>query len=76
MGGQLVTVNHVALSLEAVGHAEILPAGSPLIPIALGTAQVHATLAVAEQARIANLIAVYDDEHTPLKQILEGLALS
>jgi len=69
-----MSVDHVQAALDALNHAHNVD-NAVLATVALANAQVHATLAVAEQARIANLIAVYDDEHAPLKQILEGLAL-
>ena len=54
----MTAIDHRAEALEHVEDA-VTVNGLYLMQKAIGLAQVHATLAVAEQARIANLIALY-----------------
>ena len=68
-----MTIDHRQLALEHVEDA-VTVNGLYLMQKAIGLAQVHATLAVAEQARIANLIAATrnDDYLTLVHQMQDG----
>lgn len=75
-----MTTDHVKEALNELGQIGAnLPYPSHPADGAVAIAQVHATLAVAEQLRIANLIALASlpepDSHGEVRELLRGDAL-
>ena len=79
-------IDHAAEARDYVNTVESVAMNQHLATRTLAAAQVHATLALVEQQRIANLIAIHDEEFPPSflereewdavrTQIREGLGL-
>lgn len=74
-------IDHAAEAREFLALARTIPSAedetNPAAHLAILEAQAHATLALVEQQRIANLIALADARHLVLsKQVANGAALA
>jgi hypothetical protein len=54
------TIDHAERATQLSETSDLLPAGNSQVAVILAKAQVEATLAVAKQLRIANIIAAID----------------
>lgn len=59
-------IDHAAEALDSLDDAFIEGTNTAVALVLVQAAQAHATLALVEQQRIANLIALATNTHTPL----------
>lgn len=64
----MTTIDHAAEAQIRINFSHKSPPNDPISQTYMMQAQVHATLALVEQQRIANLIAVFQMEGGPYKE--------